>query len=381
MNGCILKRKQKHGISWLLKYDTGKDPLTGKRLMAYKTVKGGHKNEARKELRRLLSLVDTGGHVARERRTFAEWVRDWLTGIEPTVSAKTFERYQELLNLHVVPYLGDWPLQRVASGQIEALYTRLRTGGPERKRKLSEATILHVHRVLNKSFSDAVRKQVVEKNPLAAVLTPRPERGKTGLQIRMQALDADQLCTLLKGFKGHSLYPLVVLAAATGARKGELLALRWSDVSTLLKTLRIERAVEDTNANGIRIKSPKNQSSRRTIGLDTGTVSLLEAFRHHRQPQNVEDLIFSEPSPRNVSKLFGKQASKLGFGGLRFHDLRHSHASQLLANGVAVNAVAARLGHSSPMVTLTVYSHVLKRSEDQAVSVVETLLRPALAAT
>ena len=120
-NGTIIERKGPRGTSYLLKYEGGKDPATGKRRQHYATVKGGRK-KAERELRRLLNQLDQGTHVDPQKMTVAQWVESWLLDYaKPAVSAKTFERYSELLRLHVAPYLGHVPLQKLASVQIQGL--------------------------------------------------------------------------------------------------------------------------------------------------------------------------------------------------------------------------------------------------------------------
>ena len=177
-------------------------------------------------------------------------------------------------------------------------------------------------------------------------------------------------------------------------RRGEVLALRRSDLNLDARTIRIERSVEETNSKGVRFKAPKNRSSKRTISIDAGLAAFLRAHLARQAedalklgtPPTPDWLIFPKSiaapttpiRPRNVSKRFSDLAERLGFPGLRFHDLRHTHATLLLTAGVPINAVSQRLGHSTPVITLKVYGHVLRRAEDQAVAVSGALLEGAL---
>ncbi|MEK6578881.1 MAG: tyrosine-type recombinase/integrase [Bdellovibrionota bacterium] len=415
MKGSIIKR----GSSWLLKYDIGRDPVTGKRQTKYKTVRGT-KRDAEAELRKLLNSVEDGLHVNPRKINLADWIEAWLEDYaEPTVSAKTFERYRDLLRLHVIPHFGHCPLQKLTGAHIQSLYTKLRTEGRRNKRRvavgevdhsraanfdlkegLSERTLLHIHRVLSQCLLEATRSRFLARNPSDDVRAPRPKRGRgtsqtgSGNGEEINVLEAEQLGELLKVFQKKPLFTLVALAAATGMRRGELLGLRWSDVDFDQKKVKIERSVEETRIKGIRLKSTKNRSSKRTIGVDSGVVDILKS--HWRR--QIEDalklgrrlpsdaLIFPksplEPNvpktPGLVSKEFRSVVDSNGFVGFRFHDLRHTHATLLLSAGVPVNTVAQRLGHSTPVITLTVYGHVLKRSEDKVASAVSDFLGKSL---
>ena len=191
-------------------------------------------------------------------------------------------------------------------------------------------------------------------------------------------LDAEQLRSLIEGFRGSALYAVVAVAAFTGARRNEVLALRWSDLDVGSRTLRIERAIEETGAFGLRLKLPKTGArGQRTITIDDDLIALLvaERKRHLRIAAGVPDgadinlalvnlpdgaLMFPAPpasgegfsftklrDPLHVTKGFVRKAARLGFPGLRFHDLRGSHETMLLDAGVPVHVVAARCGHDA----------------------------------
>lgn len=418
MTGCISKRVGTHGdISWRIKYDAGKDPVTGKRIQCYETVRGS-KKDSQTRLTELLEQVNKGTHVNPQQRILIrEWLEKWLKAYaEPNVSTKTYERYFELLNHHVTAHIGGAQLQKLSAPQIQELYAKLRREGrrnagrpkktpsepqpAELKKGLSERTILHVHRVLSQALSEAMRNNLILSNPCQLVKAPRPNvvsasdlSDNTGDTIN--ALDRDGLSTLLRGLKGHPLFPVATLAAGTGLRRGEILALRWTDVDLDRRMLSVNRAIEDTNLKGIQFKLPKNKSSRRTIGIDQGLSDLLRSIRKRQLEDSLrlgrrlpsDALIFSqsvaEPlkpiRPMYVTDEFSKLARRLGFQGFRFHDLRHTHATLLLTDGVPVNAVAQRLGHSTPVITLNTYGHVLRRAEEQAASVAGSLIADALA--
>jgi integrase len=369
---------------WRLRYRVG-----GKR---YAKAFHGTITEAKRELRRLLKSADDGMHVAPGRTTLATWIVTWLALIDRSVNPKTLERYGELLRLHVQPALGDRPLQAIKVTEVDDLYRRLGD-------ILAPRTVHHVHTVFNACFKAAVRKGLVLHNPVALAEVPSP-----GDRDAATTLDRDQLTALVDGFRGSALFSIVAIAAYTGARRGEILALRWVDFDRGAKTLRIERAIEDTKSQGIRLKGPKTERGKRTIAIDDGLVALLSAERekHVRLSAGIPDgaaadlslvklpegaLMFPSPArdfdlsrprrPRNVTKEFVRRASKLGFPSLRFHDLRGTHETLLLDAGVPVHVVAARCGHD-PAVLLRSYARRTRKADTSAAAIIGALSRSVL---
>jgi integrase len=304
------------------------------------------------------------------------------------VNARTIERYAQLLKLHVVPVLGARSLQQIKPTDIDALYATLR-------QRLSARTVHHVHTVLGSCFKTAVRKGELRSNPVANADAPRAAASEAG-----SVLDQEQLGVLLGGFRGSSLYPLVMVAAFTGCRRGELLALRWSDFDPIAKTLRIERALDETKAHGLRIKGPKTERGKRTITLDDGLVELFKTERDKflravagvasHAPVDLslvrlpaDQLMFPSPQdrsmprdPRGLTKDFGRRARKLGFP-IRLHDLRGTHETLLLDAGVPVHTVAARGGHD-PAVLLRHYAKRTKKADTSAAAVIGALSKAVL---
>lgn len=349
----------------------------------------GTSTEARKELRKLVRSGDTGEHVAPNKVTVTQWIDQWIEAGAPgrkkkRVGQKTLERYEELLKVHVKPAIGDQPLQELKAPAIDKLYAGL-------EGKIAPRTAHHVHVVFNSCLSTAERTGLITVNPMARVTQiPNPDQvSDDELEADEsdygEGLDETELAALVNGFKPSSLYPVVALAAASGARRNELLALRWNDLDIEQKTLRIERAWEQTKKFGLRLKPPKTKRGKRTISLDDATISMLVAEREKHQriqasipdgtdvdlrltrlpsgallfpgvPEKGEDFSFTTPrNPRNFSKEFARRADRLGFGETRFHDLRGIHATALLDAGIPVHTVAQRIG-DDPAVLLRNYA-------------------------
>jgi integrase len=286
------------------------------------------------------------------------------------------------MRLYVLPSLGDYKLQELGPSDIDRLYVGLET-------KIHPRTALQAHSVLNACLCAAVRTKKLAVNPLDAITkVPRPGEPDHGA-----VLDDQQLRQLVQGFKGSSLYGIVSVAAFTGMRRNEILALRWSDLDPQKKTLRIERSVEETKAHGLRFKGPKRDSHKRTITIDDDLLAMLLAERdsHLRMIAGVPDgtavnlsliklpdgaLMFPNLAvdfvtprfPRQMSTAFIRKAKKLGFD-LCFHDLRGSHETLLLDNGVPVHVVAARCGHDAATL-LRSYAKRTRKADTSAAAVI-----------
>ena len=294
----------------------------------------------------------------------------------------------------MLPTLGERKLQQIDSTDIDKLYLSL-------EGKIAPRTARHVHSVLNACLSAAVRTKKLAINPMESTTkVPSPGESDHGI-----ALDDEQLKTLVQGLRGSALFSIVSVAAFTGARRNEILALRWSDLDSQEKTLTIERALEVTKTHGARFKGPKKEKHKRTIKIDDDLLALLLAERdkHLRMVAGVPDgvtvdlgliklpddaLMFPNPpalaelsftTPRKerpVSREFRRKARKLGFK-LRFHDLRGTHETLLLDRGVPVHVVAKRCGHD-PAELLRTYAKRTKKADNSAASVIGSISKAIL---
>lgn len=381
--------------------------LNGKRQS--KTMPPGTtKDQARKELRALVRGVDTGEAVEPSKLTLGQWIDQWIDLGAPgrrrkNVSQRTLERYSQLLCTHVQPVLGKRALQQLKATEIDKLYADIAAAG-----EIATRTQHHVHVVFSSLLATAERKGLIGVNPMKRVeKVPNPAGHDLGDDADVayddigEGLSETELAKLVAGFKPSNLYPIVVLAAATGARRNELLALRWSDVDVAQKTIRIEWALEQTKKHGIRRKRPKTKRGWRTIGVDDAILAILlvERERHLRiqagipdevdvdlgliklpagalvfpaVPDSGRDVDLTAPrNPRNFSKEFARRVGKLGFGKTRFHDLRGIHATALLDAGNAVHTVAQRIG-DDPAILMRHYAK-RQRSKEADKKLTETI--------
>jgi integrase len=380
MTGHIRRRGER---SWELKFDLGTDPVTGKRLTRYHSFKGT-KREAEVELVRLKAGADRGEYVDPSKLTLAEFLDRWEAWAATQVSAKTLERYAELTAHHIRPHLGASRIQRLKTVNLAELYGKLQKPKPDGA-GLAPRTIGHVHRLLHRVFSHAVKWGVVITNPVAAAEPPRVQRTE------IEILAPDQIKVVLQALRGRRLYGVALTGLATGMRRGEIVALRWGDIELAAGKIRVERSLEQTNA-GLTFKEPKTRAGRRTVSIPSSVVAELQNHWREQQQRRLalgmgkagaEDLVFprwdgSPWPPDRLSSTWAKTVSTLKLPRVTFHALRHTHASQLIAAGLDVVTVSRRIGHSNPTVTLAVYAHLFGNTDERAAVAVEDALAGAL---
>jgi integrase len=371
MTGSVRRRGER---SWEIKFDLGRNPVTGKRETRYHSFKGT-KREAQAALTRLTAEAQRGSYVEATTETVGafmdRWSRDWATA---NVSPKTLERYNELIRNQVHPHIGSRPIQKLRPIDLNSLYAKLLRGG------LAPRTVGHVHRLLHRAFSFAMTWDVVQKNVASSVRPPRvPEE-------EIEIIREDDIKAVLQKLRGQPLYPIATLALATGMRRGELLALRWQDVDLDSGTVRVERSLEETKAGGLRFKEPKTKQGRRLITIPPSIITELRAHWKDQQERRLaigagkasaDALVFpawngSPRSPNSLSKEW-KAAMTEAEIEVSLHALRHTHASSLIAAGVDVLTISRRLGHASPSITLDVYGHLFKNTDDRAAQAIEAL--------
>jgi integrase len=367
--------RQRSPRSWELRYSLGTDPGSGKRRIATTTVSGDRK-AAERELRRLLRTLDDGSHVDPTRVTVREWLTRWLAVVREEVSPKTHERYSEIVKNFLVPELGGLAITKLTAVHIQAAYTKWATEGrcDGKEGGLSPRTRRHIHRVFNCALARAVEQQLLARNPADTFKKRLPKIERRP----MATLSAEQAHSLLAAIRHSRVYWPALLALATGMRRGEILALRWRNVDLERCVLQVVESLEQTKL-GLRFKAPKNNKSR-TIALPAFALEDLRWLKHQQAKellalgvlQTGETLVCGrgdgEPkSPLALTQEFARLVGRTkDIPRVRFHDLRHSHATQLLRDGVHAKVMSQRLGHSSVAITLDLYSHVDDQMESDA---------------
>jgi len=365
MRGHIYKRSKD---SWTIVYDMGIDPRTFKRKQVSRSIKGT-KKDAERELAQALHELATGNHVESARITTAEflriWIKDYVASIEVS---KTRIGYESIVRNHLVPAFGRLQLANLRPRQISRIYAELRESGRKDGKPggLSPRTISNIHRVLKLSLKYAVDQQILRSNPADSVKPPRFEKK------RFQTLERGQIDGLLETAASSFAGPIIRMAVNTGLRQGEVLGLRWSDIDLGRGLLHVRQTLQYIPGEGLIVKAPKTQRSRRTVSFSQSVAVVLRKVRARQSEMRLlyggayrsTDLVFTTQdggpiSPRNLYRSFLKLLDKAGLPRIRFHDLRHTHATLLLAEGIPVNLVSERLGHTSAVTTLDIYAHVI----------------------
>jgi integrase len=370
--------------AWELKYDAGRDPKTGKRITKYKTVRGA-KKDAQRELRNLLGAVDKGMVADASKMTVGDWLKQWIEEARHTVSPKTHERYSEIVNKHLVPALGVIGLSKLAPVHIQGFYSEaLKSGRLDGKGGLSPQTVVHFDRVLHLALKRARKLRLIAVNPAEDVERPQVERRE------MQTLSDEEAGQLLAAASTTRIYVPIVLALATGLRRGEILALRWQDIDLATGIIRVVRSLEQTN-DGLRFKVPKTQRGKRPVVLPA---SVVEILRNHKVKQLEErfllglgkgELVFTRVdgrpiSPDTFTSWVARVAKRAGVSHIMpVHGLRHTHITNLLRANVHPKVASERAGHSSVGFTLDRYSHVIPSLQEDAVLRIDAALRKTLA--
>jgi len=356
--------------------------VTGRKKYLTRTFRGG-KRAAEEALSKFVTEVGGGAHAAQDA-TVSDLIEQLLSLASPELSPTTARGYRWIVDKYIAPTLGKVPLARLRPAQLDTFYAYLREKGGANGRPLAPATVRQVHAILRKALNQAVRWGWLATNPAMQATPPRirrpeitpPEPADVLRLIEVaDAVDPD-LATFLR------------TSVTTGARRGELCALRWRDLDLRGHTVTIaHNLVEGPNGRLVE-KDTKTHAARR-IALDQTTVEVLEAHRRRMDERarvcgttiGESAYVFTrsvdgtEPwVPNEVTKVFIALRNKVGLRGVRLHDLRHFAATRLLAAGVPVRTVSGRLGHANAATTLGVYAHFVEESDSDAAAVLGQIL-------
>ena len=363
------------------------------------------KKDAQIELTKALDEVRRGTFVKPSKQTLDAFFAEWIETIRPTVRPSTWASYERNMRVHVSPRLGGIPLQDVDAGTIARLYSALLADGHRgvngyakpgsqstntRPSGLSPRTVSYIGTILHRAFDDAVRWGRLVRNPADAVKRPKvPSASSTVMA--WDALTLGQFLSRSRTYSGKGgtadrYYPLWLLLATTGLRRGEALGLRWSDLDLDAGVLSVSQTVITVDHEQT-IGTPKTAAGARAVELDGATVT---ALREHRRAQVGERLlmgagftdrgfVFFLPDgrpyhPERVSTEFDRRVAKWVLPRITLHGLRHTWATLALRGGVHPKVVQERLGHSTISITLNTYSHVSAGMQRDAAETVAGLI-------
>jgi integrase len=299
------------------------------------------------------------------------------------VRASTLDSDARVIRRHLVPRLGQVPLQRLQADMLDRMYAELLTAGRRNGQGLAPKTILNLHLVLHRALSDAVEWELVTRNVADKARPPKQTRRDRQV---MQTWTSPQLRAFIDSRADDRLVALWHLLASTGMRRGEALGLAWDAVDLDAGRLAVCRTLLNV-AYKLEWGKPKTAKSRRSVALDPGTVTVLRAHRKRQLADRValgpaweeQGLVFCREDGRPLhpdlaSKLFGDAVRASGLPRIRLHDLRHTHATLALQAGIHPKVVSERLGHATVGMTLDVYSHAVPAMQEDAAAKVAALV-------
>ena len=342
-----------------------------------KVIYGKTRKEVAEKLKVTLRDQQQGLPVTSDRQTVEQFLERWLVDVAaPKLRSSTYVSYQSKCKLYIIPAIGRIPLLKLEPQQVQAMMNGMT------KRGLSPRTVQYTRAILRKSLNQALKWGIVGRNVAALTEAPRVERPE------MLSLDPEQASRLLDTVKGDRLEALYAVALALGLRQGEALGLRWQDVDLDTGTLRVRVSLQRLSGQPPILVEPKTRQSRRTLPIPHEVAAQLRAHRTRQLAERLragrawqgEDwgLVFTnvagEPLAKGtVIKQYKRHLAAAGLPVLRFHDLRHSCASLLVAQGVHPRVVMEILGHSTITLTMNTYSHVLPQAQRDATNLMDRL--------
>lgn len=359
--GSIFKRKDGRWVSAVTL-------RSGKRWLKYSQTQ----SEARAKLKAMLKQIDDGFSLSGSRATLESFLRHWLSIARSGLRPRSVVQYQHVIDHHVVPAIGAIRLADLRPDHIQQLYSRKLEAG------ISPGTIRLIHAVLHRAFVQAVKWGLVARNPLASVEKPRQPREE------MKVWTIQEAQAFLSAMREHRLYALFHLAITTGLRRGELLGLKWTDLDG--DHLQVQRQLQRVPGQGLVLSEPKSGAGRRSIALARVNLVALQQRAERQQLERLfvgddwreTGLVFTtlhgDPlDPDDLSRDFKKIIQEVGLPVIRFHDMRHTAATIMLAQGIHPKVVQERLGHSSIDMTMDTYSHVLQNMQRAAADRIDEL--------
>lgn len=385
--GTIYKRSNG---TWCAAVTSGMNPETGKPKRDY--FYGKTRQEVAEKLNNTLNNLNQGTYVKPSNITLGSWLDAWLEQYKKTnTRPATYEMYEELMRLHIKPQIGHIPLKDIRPDHIQKLYNdKFKNGRIDGSGGLSAGSIKRMHNLLHGALNQAMKNGLVIRNVSDATTLPKQEKKP------IRILSIDEHSNFLKALEGERLRALFMLELGTGARLGEILAVRWKDINLDEGSMYVKQSIRRVKTDDpgpaktkLIFQTPKTEAGERIIPLPDQIVTEL---REHSDRQLREkqiagelyedyELVFCTElgmpiDPRNLRKIFYRISEKAGISGVTFHALRHSYATRLLEANEHPKVVQEILGHSDIAMTLNTYSHVMPEIKKAAAKKINFLFEP-----
>lgn len=373
MRGSVFQK----GKTWYYVFDLPRDPATGKRRQK---KKGGFPTEgaAWDACTEEIVKVNRGLYIEEDKITVGEYLSMYLEHIHPNYKPTAYDTERTIIEARIVPAIGQVKMQKLTPLAITQFYTKLR-------QKYSSEYVKNIHATLRRALRQAYVWDILPANIMEKVRSPKVERKE------MLFWTKDQCMHFLRVAKGHRHFIVYALAIYTGMRRGEVLGLRWKDIDFEKKTLTVVQTVNHISS-GVIIQTPKTRTSNRQIAIGDTLLKHLEARRaivneqkmRNRKTYAKHDLVccdeLGEPmKPKRLTESFALLTKRAELPKIRFHDLRHSHASMLLHMGVNAKAAAERLGHSNVQIFLDRYAHLMENMQRDVADLLELSMKETAA--
>lgn len=371
--GSIRDKVTKSGISYQITVEGGYDELTGKRVRAYKTVKGSLK-EAKSVMHKMITDMEQGKIAKRTNKTMAEWMDEWLDSYMPNIEETTRNGYATKIKCYIKPAIGDILIQSLRAEHVQKMVNDMITRG------LSPKNIQDTYNNVNAAMKLAVKIHLIPYNPCEGVSLPKRKKYKATVYT------PSMIRELLVASKGTDMYLPILILASAGLRRGELLALRWDDIDFENGILKVRRNMVK-GKNGYIIKAPKSEAGVRDIHLGSDVVKELNQARVEYMKEMLaygpgyQNLGFvirradgSPYCPDSMTRKWIRFLERNGLPKIRLHDLRHSNATALIQAGVNPRVVQQRLGHADVNITLNTYTHVLPEMDIEAAEKLDSMI-------
>ncbi|HNX29713.1 MAG TPA: tyrosine-type recombinase/integrase [Syntrophomonadaceae bacterium] len=384
MAGSVKAIPGKKGV-WEIRYDS-EDPATGKRKQHRKHFKGT-KPQADKYLIEMQSMIHKGEYMELGKILLRDYLKKWIKDYcEPNLASKTLESYKCIINKYILPNMGGIKVNALKAAHIQDYYTLMTKGKKQGGAGLSNTSVLYHHRIFHEALSHAVNWGYIPYNPADRVKPPRKDTPE------MKTLSMESAQYVLDNYRDHKTYLPVLLAIKTGMRQGEICGLRWENVDLQTGIISVTHALQRQGKELV-LKEPKTKKSRRSIPVPDDVTKELRRVKARQAEDRLslgkgydprgficawEDGRPFEPDwvSKQWRKIIKDDAEKAKKeltdrhipDGVRFHDLRHTHATILLSQGVNLKVVQERLGHESISTTGDIYSHVTPSMQNEAVN-------------
>ncbi|MEL7632763.1 site-specific integrase [Sporomusa sphaeroides] len=397
--GTIYENKKRNRWEGQFTYN---DPATGK--TKRKLITGKTQKEVSLKGKKFLQDLENGLLPDAAKMTLNQWLECWLTEyIKPNVRIKTYEKYEDCLYGYIKPALGHLYITKIKAPDIQRVLNDMSATGGRNEEGLSSSTVRATRRYLSMAFNKAMQVGILLRNVVKATDPPRlvkeeirPLTEEQASELLQTAKEGEYFyqgvkqrrkpCPSSEYHKAMA-YAAVFLALNTGMRLGEVFGLKWSDIEFEKNSIYVQRALVSSRTKGMMFEAPKTKGSKRRIPVTKKVIQVLETYQRGQQWmenmlgnkfENKENLVFTNIWGKQVdtsnftTRYFKKMLVQAGIErSFCFHDLRHTHATLLLAQGVNIKVISERLGHSTVTMTLDTYSHLMPDMQETAVKVLE----------